>query len=276
MLQLHGGEAEARTRPHLAALHGEIGLAAGAIARHDLELRAQQHIHDIGVEKPVGADARRARDDFTGHHVLDGLRARRMPGHGEQVAEARRSHPVELAHVEAHGGAGDQLLQRNAVVHHAQIGPIARRLGEHILGGAHMARAGHVAHDDGGRAGDEARHVLGEHARRGVEDAARPGADDDVDGLAGVEILNGVGVGGAGRQQQGGGEQAAARNCQHGVLPDHHAFRSFAVTRSSTNRSSRRSTSRSLAKNRVASSDRHSCDTTLWPGMVMTSWAAQS
>ncbi len=187
MLALDRVETEG-ARLHLAALHAEIDVLGGLVADHQLESGAEHVVHGGRNDGDARAGTGRAQHDLLLHGLLDGADAGGVPDQNHLVLRAGRAQPVELGGVEAHAASVQHLMQRHGVVDAGDGQAVLGRDVVHVVGGQHVAAARHVLHDQGRVAGDVAPHVARDHPRGEVVDPAHPGAGDDGDGLALVEL----------------------------------------------------------------------------------------
>ena len=119
-------------------------------------------------------------------------------------------------------------LDRHVAGRHADHRAVAPRDIVEVIGHDQAGRARHVAHDDRRIAGNVPGHVIGDQPRRHVVAAAGRGADQDFDGLAAIEVSDGLGASIAGRQGGEGcdnGDGCAHHLCAHHLASDNDASR---------------------------------------------------
>jgi len=151
---------------------------------------------------------------------------RRVGAHHQDVGVAgearRRAEPDELARIELDVGiVRDQSDQRHIAAEQTDCGAVLGRDRVEVVGGAQAAGARHVLHHDIGIARNVAAEIARQQARDDVVTAARPVADDQIDLLALVEIVDrrlgacGYGKDYCGDQQR---RDEAYRDLAHGSL----------------------------------------------------------
>ena len=121
-------------------------------------------------------------------HVVPALHLGGVPGHAQADLVADAADPGVAARVVLRRAAADQRLHRHAAADHADRGAVLGRDVVEEIREPQAAGAGHVLRHDVGIAGDVLAHVAREHARIEVVVAAGGVADQQLDGLAAVEV----------------------------------------------------------------------------------------
>ena len=105
------------------------------------------------------------------------------------MVRGRRAEVGKLAHVEFDTGLPEYLADGLAAGEMTNGEPVRLGCFVDVIGCDHHAGARHIVDDDGGRTGNVLGHLPGDHARIGIETAARRAADDDTHGLAFKESI---------------------------------------------------------------------------------------
>ena len=133
-----------------------------------------------------------------------------VPGDAGRDLVGDAAEPGELGAVELGAGRRQQRRRRDGAAERADGGAVLRRHRIDELRGAQAAGAGHVLRHDIGVSGD----VLAEMARQQpaveIVAAADAVADDQIDGLALVEILDAVGACALDRESESASKPPAA------------------------------------------------------------------
>ena len=178
----------------LAALHGEVHLAAAGIAGDDLQLETEDVAQHVGHHDAFGADAGAGNDQLACPQVLPGLHAGTARGHGDAGVGVDAADPVELDRIVLGvGGIAEQRLERNAALRCADMQAVLGRDIGDVVGHDQAAAARHVAHDHLRLTRQVAAEIFGEQPR--VEVVAAAGRETDIDGdvLALVELRRRLG-----------------------------------------------------------------------------------
>ena len=121
-------------------------------------------------------------------HVRPGLDRRGVPDHEHADLARCRCRARGTSCASNALALADQRLHRHAAAEHADGRAVLGRDVVEVVRGLERARARHVLHHDGRIAGDVLADMAGENAGIGVVAAAGAVADDQVDGLAAVEV----------------------------------------------------------------------------------------
>ena len=153
---------------NLAALDAEIDIGAAGIAGDNLKFRADgflQQFREIGV-RPGDAGGAAFRRLFGRAHILDGF-VRRVGAHVHlAVAARRRADPRKLRPIELNLRSADQLIQIERWDHRADDRQtVGLDTGVEMIHRDHMARAGHILHDETGIARNMPAHVIDDQPR---------------------------------------------------------------------------------------------------------------
>ena len=140
----------------------------------------------------VAAGAGAADDQLALEHVVERLHRRGVPGEAGADVVVGRADPVELQRVEPRALRRHQRLKRDRAVEGRDLGAVLRRRVVELVGEDQARGARHVLDDDVRIAGDVLAHVAGERARVQVVAAAGGEADADGDGLAAIEVGDGI------------------------------------------------------------------------------------
>jgi hypothetical protein len=128
-----------------------------------------------------------------------------VPGVDGRIAGRARGEPVETGRIELDAFAAVQHLRHHEDRNEGrEDGAVLGGLAEDEIGGPDVAGARHVARNDGRVARDVVGKVTRHHPGIGIEAPADAGADDEIDGLALVEVGLRQGLC---RSHQGGGER---------------------------------------------------------------------
>ena len=181
---------------HLAALERQQGLLRALVALDHLEPGAQQRVHQPRI---VGRRRRRggaADDELVGLQVRHGGDRRRQPHEHQPHLLLRGADPVEFRrHVARRLVLGiEQRLDAHAAPDHADLGAVMAGDVVEIVGRHHAGGAGHLLHDEERMPGQMAAQIGSEQAAVGFVAAAAGGADDELDLLAGEELLHRLGA----------------------------------------------------------------------------------
>jgi hypothetical protein len=122
--------------------------------------------------------------------VLERLDANGVPCVEEAVRIGHAAEPLHAGGLETRAGAAEELVHRRVLIDGRNHGPVLRRTGIDEIGRADAASALHVLHHHSRLARDVLAQIAAERAGIEVVAAAHAEADDDLDGLALVEIGN--------------------------------------------------------------------------------------
>src|SRR5262249_56218884 len=127
----------------LAALERDLSLVAGLVARHDLELVAEDLLHDDGHVDAEAAHAGPADDELPGLGFLQRLHRGRVPYVTDVFVAGRVADPREPGHVEIGGAGIEERRGQHRAVDAADHGAVARRRLVEVTRGAGAAGARH-------------------------------------------------------------------------------------------------------------------------------------
>ena len=162
-------------------------LAGPRIAVDQLELGAEHAVEHQPVEPRRDAAGR--DDQLARKRVLDLLDRREMPGIQHRAVADDAADPVEPRRVGAQLRRAENLIEIDGLVDHADDRAVLGGLVVEIVRRPDGDGARHVQRDHGGMPGQVPAEMRGDQAAIGVVAAADRIADDEVDGLALVEIL---------------------------------------------------------------------------------------
>ena len=207
----HARPALAAAALHLAALHRQIDLPRAGIAGHDLELGAEQVLEQFGEVAGRCAVRRGADDQLLLEHLGEALHRRAGAHQADIDVLVGVADVVELAHVVGGAGAAaEQRLDHRAHEQRADHRAVLRRGVVDVRGGDVARRARHVADDHVRVAGQVLADVPRDGAGIEIVAAAGRRGGDDSDGLAAVELRDGLLRRGALRAEQGDAATAHA------------------------------------------------------------------
>ena len=177
---------------HLLGDDSEDEIAGGGVVGAERELLGAARLDVVdALRRVIGVD----------QHQIGIVRI------GRHAAE-----PCELGRIELRLRIALNRELRRSALELGEHGAVALGRIVDAVGGDEAAAARSILHADERIARDEAAEMLGREARRDVVDAAGRGADQHSDGLAAVELLDGLCVCGWHRDQSYG--QAAQHSCQ--------------------------------------------------------------
>src|SRR5262249_40385942 len=142
------------------------------------------------IDVGIGAGAFTAECDLRLQNVAPGLHRRGVPGDAARYFVADAAEPGEFRAVERGGRGREQWRGRNGAAEGAERGAVLGRDRIDVLRGAQAPGAGHVLRHDRRPARDMLADVAGDQPAVEVVAAADAVADDEIDGLAAVEILD--------------------------------------------------------------------------------------
>ena len=173
----------------LAALDREHRLARSFVAHDQLELRLEHVVHDRGIDRGGRANPgrRQRRLKFLG--VGKRFDRRCFPHEDDVDQRVEPADPIELGGLEAHALGAELLVERDRRRADADDGAVLGRDVEDRVHRQEAAGAGLVLRHDRGLSRDVLAEMAGEQPSEGVVAAAGRVADDEVDGLAGVELF---------------------------------------------------------------------------------------
>ena len=173
----------------LAALDREHGFVRAAIAHDQLEPGREHVVHDGGIDRDGRADPGPRQRGFAFLGIGEGFYRRGLPHEHDVDERIDAADPVELGGLEAHALGAELLVERNGRRADADDGAVLGGDVEDRIHRQEAAGAGLVLGHDGRLSGDVPAKMARKKPPQGIVAATGRVADDEVDGLAGVELF---------------------------------------------------------------------------------------